>query len=652
MGRGRGVLGSASRRSFVVACAVVGMAVGSFANVATAGAQSKVLDGTLVVVATHNHAGPVEQYFLERADGWYPLVLHRKLNLRPNARVTVTGAVRNRSIDVASIAAVPSAAPMTATTGDQTVLVVPIYWSSQDSYTAGDFAAQIAADSAYYNENSYGMLSSLTPTVTPWLQIPAPPGGDCNDLPAIRVAASAAAKVAGYDPSNYTHDMIYLSSHDCSGASWGQIGGRWTWIQGHFDNYRTMHEIGHNLGLSHAHSLYCARAGDIPVSVNDSCFSSEYGDIFDDMGMPDSGDVAANHFNASQKNLLGWFGARARAVTTTGTFTLVPYEQQTPALHAIEITTPKREYWIEGRQQLGHDSDLPSGAVNGALVHITDPGNGSWLVDMTPGSPLGFGDAALPVGQTWSDPEGVFTLRINSIAPAGLNVTVTMGGVPTGPVVQNPSTAFAFPAALGTSSVPVRETWAKATDPNGICSYELRQSANGGPFNAVTLPKPKSTFADLSLNPATKYGFELRAMNCLGQVGPWAVQPTFSPLVLQESSTDVTYTGAWTAQSVTSAFGGALKYSTAKNASFSATVEGAGVAWISETGPTFGKATVFVDGLKVKTVNLFSATAQSRQIVWRQGWSTQGTHTIKIVVKGTAGTPRVDLDALVVLHPE
>jgi hypothetical protein len=190
----------------------------------------------------------------------------------------------------------------------------------------------------------------------------------------------------------------------------------------------------------------------------------------------------------------------------------------------------------------------------------------------------------------------------------------------------------------------VRETWVKASDPNGICGYELRQSVNGGPFNGVTLPKPKSTSVALSLNPSTKYSFELRATNCLGQSGAWAVQPSFSPLAWQESSSDVTYTGTWTAQSVGSAYGGALKYSTSKNAAVSKTLQGTGVAWVSETGPTLGKATVFIDGVNVKTVNLFSATAQPRQIVWKQEWPSQGTHTIKIVVKGTAGHPRVDLD--------
>jgi hypothetical protein len=72
---------------------------------------------------------------------------------------------------------------------------------------------------------------------------------------------------------------------------------------------------------------------------------------------------------------------------------------------------------------------------------------------------------------------------------------------------------------------------------------------------------------------------------------------------------------------------------------------------VSETGPTLGTATLYLDGVAVKTVNLYSATLHEAQIVWKKGWSgTQVKHTIKIVVNGTAGHPRVDLDALLTLN--
>ena len=152
------------------------------------------------------------------------------------------------------------------------------------------------------------------------------------------------------------------------------------------------------------------------------------------------------------------------------------------------------------------------------------------------------------------------------------------------------------------------------------------------------------------LNPSTSYQFELNVTDCLGQSSGWGVQATFSPLAWQESNRKVKFSGTWTTQSSSAAFGGALKYSTAKNATASATFQGTGVAWVSETGPTLGTATVYLDGVAQKTVNLYSSTVHARQIVWKQGWSFQSGHTIKVVVTGTAGHPRVDLDTILTFH--
>jgi hypothetical protein len=46
-------------------------------------------------------------------------------------------------------------------------------------------------------------------------------------------------------------------------------------------------------------------------------------------------------------------------------------------------------------------------------------------------------------------------------------------------------------------------------------------------------------------------------------------------------------------------------------------------------------------------VNLQATTGQARAIVFARNWSTVGSHTLKIVVAGTAGHPRVDVDAFI-----
>jgi hypothetical protein len=226
-------------------------------------------------------------------------------------------------------------------------------------------------------------------------------------------------------------------------------------------------------------------------------------------------------------------------------------------------------------------------------------------------------------------------------------VTPTSGS---GPAVEAPSTGFAFPGALGTVAVPAVEKWVASSDPHRICSYDLRESVRGGAFYEVALGSPTATSVAVSLNPSMSYRFELNVTNCVGVSSGWGVQPSFAPLAWQESNKRIKYNGAWTTKANHAAYGGGLRFSTTRNASASESFQGAGVAWVSETGPTRGTATVYLDGVAQKTVNLYSPTTHSRQLVWKQGWSFQSRHTITIVVSGTGGHPRVDLDGFLTFH--
>jgi hypothetical protein len=58
---------------------------------------------------------------------------------------------------------------------------------------------------------------------------------------------------------------------------------------------------------------------------------------------------------------------------------------------------------------------------------------------------------------------------------------------------------------------------------------------------------------------------------------------------------------------------------------------------------------VFMDGRYVRTVNLHAAGAHPRRIVFEQHWATSGAHSITIEVLGTAGHPRVDVDAFLLI---
>lgn len=64
---------------------------------------------------------------------------------------------------------------------------------------------------------------------------------------------------------------------------------------------------------------------------------------------------------------------------------------------------------------------------------------------------------------------------------------------------------------------------------------------------------------------------------------------------------------------------------------------------------TSGQAYVYVDGVKVSTVDLKSSTTKYRDALWTKSWSSSAKHTVKIVVVATSGRPTITTDGIVYL---
>ena len=124
--------------------------------------------------------------------------------------------------------------------------------------------------------------------------------------------------------------------------------------------------------------------------------------------------------------------------------------------------------------------------------------------------------------------------------------------------------------------------------------------------------------------------------------------PSFQPLVRQSSTSNVAFSGAWT-RAESSGYSRAAPRSTPRIAgatasyTFTGTQRRLGRGDRAEPGlrRRLHRRRVPVDGQPVR------GTAATRQIVFVASWATQGSHTIEIVVAGTPGHPRVDVDAFV-----
>ena len=144
------------------------------------------------------------------------------------------------------------------------------------------------------------------------------------------------------------------------------------------------------------------------------------------------------------------------------------------------------------------------------------------------------------------------------------------------------------------------------------------------------------------------YRFATRTRTSGGSLGPTAYGQYVETALFQEGTSLARYSGRWTTTLSSTASGGKLRTSTQANAYVEFKRAALATAIVGRRGPTSGKAKVYVDGVLVSTIDLYHATSQSRVVLFSRSWSTVATHTIRVVVLGTAGRPRVDIDGFAI----
>jgi hypothetical protein len=215
------------------------------------------------------------------------------------------------------------------------------------------------------------------------------------------------------------------------------------------------------------------------------------------------------------------------------------------------------------------------------------------------------------------------------------------------------SQALVVPATL-TASIPTRVAWGAAADgATNVDHYNVQVNVDGAGFSSVA-----STSSGTSLVRPLLFGhlyqFRVSAVDAVGHVGAPRNGASFVPNLYQQTSSlpsaKVTYAGTWTNSSTSSFSGGTARYATAAGASatFTATLV-RGIGFVTTKAATRGSFKVYVDGVFRGTVSASSSSTRYRQDIYQFSWSTAGTHAIKIVVSGTSGHPRVDVDAFIAL---
>lgn len=245
-------------------------------------------------------------------------------------------------------------------------------------------------------------------------------------------------------------------------------------------------------------------------------------------------------------------------------------------------------------------------------------------------------------------PVGTYPLVISGVAE-GLTRTVPMNLVVAdgiAPTVVAPFTSLVTGRSMGSTSIPVRVWWS-ASDPSGIASHGLQRRVDGGSWVNVRLPSATATAVDQAITVGAAVQQRARSTDGNANTSAYVAGPIVRSMLTQQSGPAVRYSGSWTTVSRASASGGSVRTASSAGASATYTFTGSSIGWVATRGPGRGSARVYVDGVYAATVNLYAASGQSRVVVFARNWRTVGSHTLRIVVVGTAGHPRVEVDAFI-----
>ena len=265
----------------------------------------------------------------------------------------------------------------------------------------------------------------------------------------------------------------------------------------------------------------------------------------------------------------------------------------------------------------------------------------------------------------------VYLFNVSALAPPSATApTASLTGLVTAKVGTSTTTTTAGPiTAATTSGVPVTISWTGTACQSGALNcnvdhYVLQQSSNGLGFGNVTLPSPTATSVTLNLKPsptnnsvpATTYVFQVQAVDKQGHVSAFAIAPQFT-VPDTDNSFNSSFNGSWSGVNLAGAFGGSVQQSSTAGATANPAnpQPASSFGVVSTLGPDRGKAQIKVDGQIVATVDLYSPTQTTAQVVWSiNGVNPSGTHQIQVVATGTknaaATAAKVDYDAIIALR--
>ncbi|HEX8103539.1 MAG TPA: M4 family metallopeptidase [Solirubrobacteraceae bacterium] len=254
---------------------------------------------------------------------------------------------------------------------------------------------------------------------------------------------------------------------------------------------------------------------------------------------------------------------------------------------------------------------------------------------------MGTSEFGVKLPEWFIDDVGIYTCSADGVAPH----------------VPAPRHSLRGGLQLGTDttgpSLPATVSWGAGSDdrtPAGKLTYQLQRSVRGGDFVALTGWRTGRTF-NYSLTPAYPTRFRVLVRDEAGNVGT-ATGPSFSPRILQDDDSRITFGREWLApDAMREAYGGSVRATETEGAVASTTFTGArNVGVVMPNDSTLGFATVCLyrgrTQVDCPTIDLDPlSTSLPRKLVFsRTSLDPAATYTIEV----SDARGRIELDAIVI----
>ncbi|MBO4253906.1 peptidoglycan recognition protein family protein [Streptomyces griseorubiginosus] len=544
--------------------------------------------------------------------------------------------------------------------------------SPTGSVSPSDSVSAPASDSA-------SASASSSPSASASVSVPPAPPSTVPEPPIVSRAGWGADESLSPDPSEYNADVKAVFVHHTDGSNDYSCADSAAIVRGIYA-YHTQtngwNDIGYNFLVDKCGTIFEGRKGGVDRPV---LGAHTYGWNRESAGIAVLGEyTTTGASNAALESVariaawkLGQYGADpattvqlksgatqtnyfGTSFTAGGSYTFNRisghrdgYNTQCPG-SSLYAQLPTIRAWASGPVQGLKLTSLSGAAPSGSTYYTKGAITAKWSTT-TPGSLISrfellvdgkvaatASGTATSVGATL--PSGRHSVAVRAVHQSGKTATSSALTVVTDTTAPTFTTAPKISLRTGTvntTAVPVTLGW-KAADDAALKSVSLLSPTTAA-FG------PTTTSSSRTATSGTASTWSMKAYDYAGNTR--TSSPSYTPVILQETS--AVRSGSWTARSSSSYLGGKSYSSGSKGASLTWTFTGRSASWVVSRASTSGQAYVYVDGVKVSTVDLKSATTLYRQAIWTRTWSGSAKHTVKIVVVGTSGRPTITTDGLV-----